>query len=436
MSKGSEATGGAPGRSSAAGSDATGTAAPGPQPHLWWVNQFAVAPGEGGGTRHYEMSRLLVGRGWRVTVVASDLHLHQRRYLRRDPGDRAAVEETIDGVDFRWLWAAPYRGNDWRRAWNWLSFGHNVAWSRFAGERPDAVIGSSPQLFAALGALILARRHGLPFILEVRDLWPETMMALAERRGPGYHLLDRVAWYLYERASRIVVLARGSADYLADRGVERDRLVYIPNGVDPDMFGGDVRPERATLTFLYAGAHGPLNGLDAVIGAADRLRERSDIRFLLVGDGPVKEELVEAAGRRGLSNIEFRDPVAKRAMPALMGEADAGLMVLRQADIFEFGVSPNKLFDYFGAGLPVVCNVPGGVARMVAEAGGGVQARDAGAGALADAVERVAALAPAERLEMGESGRSWVAREHNRHRLADRLARTIREVVAENAGAG
>ena len=143
--------------------------------------------------------------------------------------------------------------------------------------------------------------------------------------------------------------------------------------------------------------------------------------MVLVGDGPSKSTLRTDAGRRGLTNVEFLDPVPKQDMPALLSRSNAGLMVLRDAPLFAFGVSPNKLFDYFGAQLPVVCNVPGEVAAMVATAGAGEQAVDTSSSALAAAIERLANTSCERRAEMGAAGRRWVHEEHNRTRLAARL---------------
>ncbi|HEX8390996.1 MAG TPA: glycosyltransferase family 4 protein [Longimicrobium sp.] len=401
-------------------------------PSLLWVNHFAVSPEQGGGTRHFELGRELVRRGWDVTIAASDLNLHTRTYSRRaGPGDAAARDESIDGVRFRWLWAAPYLRNDWRRARNWLSFSQRV-W-RWTGPRPDVVIGSSPHLFAALAAERLARRWRVPFVFEVRDLWPESLLAGGDRAGTAYRVLGRVADYLYRRADRIVVLAGGSGAYLRERGIPAERLVHVPNGVDVSAFAAVQRPAREGLTLVYTGAHGPMNGLETVLDAAQLLADRPDIRFLLVGDGPVKPALRADAERRGLRNVEFRDSIPKTAMPALLAEADAGLMVLREAPLFAFGVSPNKLFDYFGAALPVVCNVPGEVAEMVRAAGAGEQAADASAAALAGAAVRMLARTADERRRMGVAGRAWVSREHDRPVLADRMDAMLRGLLPAHA---
>src|SRR5688500_1539881 len=131
------------------------------RPRMLWINQFAVVPTQGGGTRHFELSRELVRRGWDVTVVASDLDLQTRRFVRRASAeDRMPIVEMLDGVRFVWLWSAPYARNDWRRGVNWLSFAWGVR--RWAREEAafDVVIGSSPHLFAAAAGESVARRLG------------------------------------------------------------------------------------------------------------------------------------------------------------------------------------------------------------------------------------------------------------------------------------
>ncbi len=398
---------------------------------LLWINHFAVSPSDGGGTRHFELARELITHDWCVTVAASDFHLHTRAYTRRPgPAFRTPIPEHLDGVDFLWLWSAPYTRNDWRRGWNWISFGQSLSRLQPNGSRPDVVIGSSPQLFAALAGARMASRLGVPFVLEVRDLWPESLLAAGGRKGPAYHTFGAMARYLYKRADRIVVLARGSADHIARYGVDAKKIVYVPNGVDLNAF--TKRPEGSahSFTLVYAGAHGPANGLDAVLDAAELLRNNSRVRFLLVGDGPAKSVLRDDAARRNLTNVEFRDPVAKSEIPTLFVSADAGLMVLRDSPLFAYGVSPNKLFDYFGAALPVVCNVPGDVAGMVADAAAGEQAADSSGAALADAIRRLVARSPEERAKMGLAGRAWVAREHSRPVLAERLDGMLRELIA------
>ena len=409
-------------------------AAPASGPSLLWVNHFAVTRDMGGGTRHFELGRELVRRGWRVTIAASDFHLHQRRFTRRrSVEDRVPVEEVVDGVTFIWLWAAPYEKNDFRRVQNWWSFSRSLLqWYR-SSPPPTVVIGSTPHLFAAFSSLQLARRLGVPFLLEVRDLWPESLAVSGRRPGPFYYTLAALANHLYERADRIIVLARGAGDYLAARGVPKDRLRYIPNGVDVASAPRARAPRIDRLRIVYAGAHGPANGLDTVLRAAEILRSDERITFELIGDGPAKQELEAEATRRSLHNVVFHDSMSKEAVGRFLADSDTGLMVLKDVPLFSFGVSPNKLFDYWAAALPVICNVPGELESWVRESGGGVQARDASAESLAAAVRTLADMAPEGRASMGAGAREWVARHHDRPVLAAELERTLRDATMKCA---
>lgn len=406
------------------------------RPSLVWINQFAVLPSDGGGTRHFELGRELVRRGWDVTIVASDLHPQRRVYTRRaSAADHAMIEEMVDGVRFSWLWAASYQGNDWRRAINWLSFHRSVGAMPPLAARPDIIIGSSPQLFAATAARRLARRYRAPFVLEVRDLWPESLVAAGGRKGLAYFALARVASGLYNDADRIMVLAAGSARHLIGRGIDPARIVHIPNGVEVNLvLPGSQAPAvsaDAASVLIYAGAHGAANGLDVVLDAASSLaRSKVPVHFILIGDGPEKARLVTAALARGLTNIEFRDPVPKGELGKMLAGADAGLMLLRDAKLFSFAVSPNKLFDYLSAGIAVVCNVPGEVAELLAASGGGVQTSDSSASALVEAIQRFRALAPADRRRMGGDGRQWVEQHHSREVLGARLDGELRAIIA------
>lgn len=409
------------------------------RPSVLWINQFALLPKDGGGTRHFELGRELARRGWRVTVMASDLHLHRRTYTRRATAeDRNVIVESLEGVDLQWLWAASYQSNNWRRAWNWLTFSGSVKRAAASIDPPDIVIGSSPQLFAASVARTVAGKFGVPFVFEVRDLWPESLVAAGGKRGAAYYLLDRLAWSMYRSAEKILVLARGTRDYLVQRGLAPDRFLHVPNGVDVQLVSsahraeqGERNPERFQV--VYAGAHGQANGLEQVLEAAELLRSIPQVQFLLVGDGPDKANLMAEARRRGLANVEFRGAVPKSELVGILAGSQAGLMILRDAPLFSFGVSPNKLFDYLAAELPVICNVPGEVAQMLAESKGGIQAGDSGGPALAEAVRRMMQLDLEARRGMGVAGRDWVCREHSREVLGERLDLALRALISSHS---
>ncbi|MDP8932378.1 MAG: glycosyltransferase family 4 protein [Actinomycetota bacterium] len=405
---------------------------------IYWVNQYAVAPDQPGGTRHLEMARELVAQGREVTIVASDLNLNLRRYLRRsDASERRRIREVIDGVRFVWLSAGHYERNDWRRALSMLLF----AWQALrylltAPTRSGSVfIGSTPHLPAAAATWIAARLGRVPFVLEVRDLWPESMVGVAGTAGsPLVPMMRVLSDLLYRRADAIVVLARPNIDRLVERGADRERISYIPNGVDPSAFEDpdpdhlslDVPPEKKVL--VYTGAHGPANGLDIGLYAARQLMDwgADDVHMLLVGDGPAKEDLVGLAGELDLHNVTFADPIPKQQIPALLDRCHGGLMLLADVEVFRYGVSPNKLFDYLSAGLPVVTNVPGEVARIVEDADAGVVVPPADPTALAGVIARLAAQ---DRGSTG--GPAYVRAYHDRRKLAADLAAVVDRVLGD-----
>jgi glycosyltransferase involved in cell wall biosynthesis len=296
-------------------------------------------------------------------------------------------------------------------------------------------VGSSPHLLAAFGTWAVARARRRPFVLEVRDLWPESYSAMTGKSTGLYvRLLRWIADLLYRHAELIVVLAAANAAEVHARGVPSERICCIPNGVDLATFVADRLVEaplsdRGRFTFVYAGAHGPANGLDTVVDACAELvrRGQNEIRVVLLGDGAAKDGLVRRATSLGLRNLVFRDAVPKQQVGPLLGTADAGLMVLAPAKLFAYGVSPNKLFDYLAAGLPVVTNVPGSLASIVLEADAGVACSAGDPDALADAMVTLADNVVGHPSAF-RGGRRYVEEHYDRRVLAARFLDELAQV--------
>lgn len=404
---------------------------------VWMVNHYAITPDLPGGTRHYDFGCELKKAGFTVRIFASDVNHALRRHIKLKKG-QLWTAESVNGVDFIWVRTADYQRNDWRRAWNMLSFALNVlkVGLRVEGS-PQVVVGSSPHLFAALSAWWLARRRGARFILELRDLWPQALVDMGMSESSiTVRLLRIIERFLYGVAGKIIILAPGSSNYLVNRGVAPDKIVYIPNGVHLRNFRlvndeklrvqSRARFGFTKFTVVYTGAHGPANALETILGAADLLRGRSDVEFVLVGDGQVKDELLRKAAGLKLENVRFLPPVPKNEVPELLAAADAAVITLRAVDAFSYGVSPNKLFDYMAACKPVICAIPGEMARLVEQNKAGVAVEAENPRALAAAVEQILAMSEEERAAMGRRGRALIEREFSREKLAERLLETLR----------
>lgn len=407
-------------------------------PRLWLVNQFANTPDLPGHTRQYEVAVGLVQEGWAVDLFASDFNLTQRRYRRlRFP--RLWANERPAGIHWSWLWVWPYKGNDWKRQLNMASFCAHLLLrllpvgflARITGGGPDLILASSPQLPAAWTCFWIARALGVPFVLEIRDLWPQVLIDQGGKspRSAIVRLLALMERQLYCGAHTVVVLAKGAETYVRERGARH--TTWLPNGPDLDQF--QLQPlttDISVFTVLYAGAHGDANALDNVIEAARLLDQgyASNIRFIFVGDGPEKQALIVQA--EGLSNVRFEHPVPKAQIPALMAEADAILLSLRDVPLFRYGVSPNKLYDAYALGRPVITTVAGAVNQEVEEHHVGVTAAPGDPQALAKAIKMLASTPHDEREAMAQRARHLAETTYSRQRINARYNKLLREVIA------
>jgi len=410
-------------------------------PRLWLINQFANTPDLPGHTRQYEVAAGLVQAGWDVTVLASDFNLTQRRY-RRLTGLRLWASERPVGICWTWLWATPYRRNDGWRQLNMLSFCVHlvlhlvprVLWGRLRGTAPDVVLASSPQLPAAWTCLWIARLLRIPYVVEIRDLWPQVLIDQGGKRldSPMVRLLAAMERQVYAGAQTVVVLAEGAQSYVRQRGARR--TAWLPNGPDLNQFAAQPLPaDDAVFAVLYAGAHGEANGLEHVIEAARLLEQREPGRFSFqfVGDGPEKAALMRQAS--GLANVVFEPPISKQQMPARMAAADAVLLSLKDVPLFRYGVSPNKLYDAYALGRPVITTAPGAINTEVEQNHLGATASPGNAQALAVAVAELAALPRSERVAMGRRSRQLAERVYGRQRVNARYDALLRQVIAAGA---
>lgn len=407
---------------------------------VWILNHYAQEPGGAGGTRHFHLAQYLEPWGWQATVVAASVELHSGQQRLRP--DEAHRHEQINGVPFLWVRTPEYKGNGGGRMLNMLAYTYKVVLKRTTRDLPppDVIIGSSVHPFAAAAGVLLARRFKVPFIFEVRDLWPQTLVDMGRlREGAALTwLLRKLERWLYQRAARIVVLLPHAWEYIVPLDISKEKILWIPNGVDLSLFPPSELPERSTeapFTLMYFGAHGQANGLDNLLKAMRRVQEFQSeqssvtrIKLRMIGDGPLKASLMAQAQQLGLRNVVFEPSVSKSDIPALAAQADAFVIaVLDLPGLYRYGISMNKLFDYLAAGRPIVI-ASDAVNDPVKDAQAGISVQAGRPESLANAILKIATTPIVERKRMGIAGRKYVEENHSFQHLSARLATVMNDI--------
>ena len=401
--------------------------------HVLLIHQAFAALDEAGGTRHHELARYLVERGHRVTIIASPISYltGKARQGRVVWKDRQEVEPGIT-ILRTYTYSALHKSFV-HRVISFLSFMLSSFLAGLQVRQVELVWGTSPPIFQGVTAWMLARLKGVPFLFEVRDLWPAFAIAVGVLRNP---LLQRASlWlerFLYRRADRVMVNSPGFIDHVTCRGARWVEL--IPNGAAPEMFDplADGRAYReqhhlnGKFVVLYAGAHGMSNDLCVMLQAAELLRGEPEIHFAFVGDGKEKASLQKEAAGMGLENVSFLPPVPKEQMGEVLAAADACVAILKPLDLYKT-TYPNKVFDYMAAGRPVLLAIDGVIRQVVESAGAGIFVPPGDARALARAVRELAAD-PNRARAMGTAGRRSIEAHFSRRVLAEKLALLVEEM--------
>ncbi|HKV88522.1 MAG TPA: nucleotide sugar dehydrogenase [Candidatus Dormibacteraeota bacterium] len=400
---------------------------------IWIVNHYADPP-DGMATRSVDLARRFVERGNKTTVFASNFN-HYRFAPVVKMGFRLWKAQDVDGVRFVWIRTLRYRVNNWRRAANMASFTALVLLAGlFQRPRPDVVIGVSVHPLAAWAGYVLSRLKRARFFFEVTDLWPQTLIDLGRIKANSLlaRVLRRLELFLSRKAERIVMLLPHTQRYMTSIGVSLDKIVWIPNGVELSRYD-DVVPydgaARPPFRVMFMGGFVESNAIDNILAAARVLKERGrkDIEFMLVGRGTDREAVIKQAREQGLDNVQFPNPVPKFEIGRIMSQADAFIYALHDLPLYQYGVSLNKLTDYLAGGRPIIFSGRSAY-DPVADIGAGYSLPPDDPVAIADAIEKLFSLPPAERITMGRKGREYVIEHHDIPKLASQLLEALEPV--------
>lgn len=406
--------------------------------NVLYLHQYFATRSGAGGTRSYEFSRALLRRGHRVTMVTARRH---------NSGIGADARQDVDGINVVQLGGQEYsnRLSMRRRLQLFAQFTWQASRLRASDlpSRPDVVFATSTPLTIGIPGALLARRLRVPFVFEVRDLWPEAPIQLGVLRNPvAKWLARRLEHWCYRRADHVIALSPGMERGVLEAGTPATKVSTIPNASDTDLFGPDHR-DRSVLerwgiadrfVVVHGGTMGMANGLDYVVRAAAVLWERGirDVQFLLPGDGGTRPALEADVARLGLDNVTFAGQIPRGELGAVVSSCDVALVSFADFPILATN-SPNKFFDGLAAGLPVIVNSPGWTRDIVEgdDAGAYVDVREPAE--LADAVVRLQADAAA-RERQGRNARRLAEEVYARSLLANQFC-TVLEQAAGAPGA-
>lgn len=402
--------------------------------HILLIHQAFAAVNEAGGTRHYEMASHLAKNNHHVTIITSPVS-----YMTGEKNDPAGQQNTEDVFSGRLRIIRSYsipalHKSFFHRLLNFFSFMVSSFLKGLAARQVDLVWGTTPPIFQAVTGWLLARMKRVPYVLEVRDLWPDFAIDVGVLNNR--FLISASRWlekFLYRHADHIIVNSPGFIQHIK---AKTDKpITLIPNGVDTSMFyPPQIEQEIKTrygldekFVVLYAGAHGLANDLTTLLEAAEHTSSKPEIKIVLVGDGKEKPALMAYAEARHMNNVLFMPPVSKQQMHSILAASDACLAILKPIDMFKT-TYPNKVFDYMAAAKPVILAIDGVIREVVETAGCGIFAAPGNSQALADAIKTLAAD-PGNAAQMGKNGRSYVEKHFNRADFSARLEELFTSLV-------
>lgn len=400
---------------------------------LLCVYQHAPTPGAPGIYRHRRYFAELVRRGWSVDLVSTPRNYMTgavpQRY-RRHP----VSTETIEGIAHHWVWApGGIHRSRLNRVANYAGFATAAAIRAAVLPRPDILLVSSPPLpVAGLGPM-LARRFGCPWLLEVRDVWPESAVSVGwlKKESRLYRVADRFARRVTRSAPMVIVPTPGLEPLVRAHGARDVRTV--PGIVLPRRSNPVKRQRTRTrlgvrdedCLFLYLGAIGVANGLDLLLDAVERLPEGVPARVVIAGDGSARHSFAEAIAAKRLNRVTLLPPVSQDEAGDLLAAADVGLHLLRPDPIFASAL-PSKALEYLGASLPFVTTVPGLPSEVAVASGGAAVVSAAELGA---ELARWANTSPAERRERGRQALHYGLDHFGLERSVERFEELLEELL-------
>lgn len=398
--------------------------------NIWFINEHDAPPEFEKTRRRYDMCKYLLRLGkYKLHIICGAfLHGTQNKYTY---GKNQKKNVNIDGIDVHILKGVKYSSNI-KRIFSMLIFMLRVIFFKFPkDDKPEIIYASSPHLFATLGALILAKKNKAKYILEIRDLWPETwvQMKIIKKNGIIHKFFLKLEKYLYKKADRIIFLGE-NFNYILSLGIDKNKIYTVSNGVDLEEFdknmNSPIKLDIEKFNITYTGAVGIANNLDELLDLA-KLIDNDAIIFNIVGHGPLKEHLKNIVEKEKILNVKFYEPIDKIFVPSLLKSSDILIVLLLNIDLYKVGMSLNKVFEYLASSRPILF-YGNTVSDYVARSNSGISVPAGEILKLRDACLKLYNMSTEEREELGRNGRNYVEENFDWRVLANKVDQIIESV--------
>lgn len=407
--------------------------------HIYYIIHYFPPELNGGATRASELAKLWSMAGHQVTILTGFPN-HPNGVIPEGYRGKWFMEESVDGYQVRRnvIYATPNKGS-FKRILNHISLTVSSVLGSLFKAHPDVIIASSPPLFLGISGYVLSRLKGVPYIFEVRDIWPQQAVDLGMLRNRHViRAMEALEFFLYKHAAKVVGVAQSTKAELTQRGLVPEKVEIIFNGTDVEKFspGPADMALKARLglqdkfVVSYIGTIGLSQGLAVLVEAAQALeKDCPDIHFLVVGDGAQRDSLVAMRDKMGLQNITFLAPQPRSLVPDLYRLSDITVVALRDVPLFKSTI-PSKIFEIMSCSTPMILAVEGEARRIVEEAGGGLCIAPENSAAMIEAISRLYKDSTLLS-QVAARGRVYVRAHYDRELLAQQYIDILRDVVGE-----
>lgn len=399
------------------------------------INQHSYPPGSSNWRRHFDLFKNFSKENYNIDIICGSF-VHDRKKEILNKGEKYRLINS-EGIKYHVLSGISYKSKIVRMLSMIQFFFKVLFFSKKLKDKPDIVYASSPHPFNGLAGMYLARKYKCPFILEIRDLWPETWVAMGAttKKSILYKVFAHIEKVLYKNADKIVTLT-ANKNYYTSIGIEEKKVEIVSNGVDLEKYDSLVKEESPIkflenkFNILYTGAHGTANCLEFILEVAKLMKNDDEIIFNFIGEGEKKEELIKKAKEYNLKNIRFYPPINKNLIPCTLKNGDVMILPVRDEPLYKYGISPNKMYEYFASAKPIIFS--GNVANdMVKEANAGISVEAENIEKIKEAVLFLYNMSNEEREILGKNGRKYVEENYNTKVLSKKIEKIILNLLED-----